>query len=207
MDLEVPGGNSEQAFLEDWEPSVKKILGNVQSGDVVDIGSSWGIYSLMLGRKLSGKGRVVAIEPNQNYYRYLLRNIALHKTSNVQALNMACWSENTTLSLSPHVSGYTKMDSSVSTNLKQGGYPVEAKPLDDILKDLSITNLTLVKIDVEGAESHVLSGMQKTLKGNDLTIIFEVENNNSLIKCTNFLAKFGYEVDRLPDGNYIAKKA
>jgi FkbM family methyltransferase len=91
----------------------------------------------------------------------------------------AAWSEPTTLKL--HLRARYGASSSVSTaggdalayfHDREDVVEVEAVALDDLLSDLP--SVDVIKIDVEGAEVHVLNGLTRILKANSaIAVMFE----------------------------------
>ena len=68
---------------------------------------------------------------------------------------------------------------------------IKSYPLDELLK--GYFKRALVKIDVEGAEEEVISGMKKFLKKIN-PIYFEIGHNHK--KIINFIVKLGYKYTR-----------
>ncbi len=69
---------------------------------------------------------------------------------------------------------------------------VKCLPLDEYLRKHGVHKVDLIKIDVEGAELHVLKGMEQTIKANpNLRILIELDNNTT--------AGFGYFVSDIAD--------
>jgi hypothetical protein len=54
---------------------------------------------------------------------------------------------------------------------------VPARPLDDYLveRGADLARISLIKVDVEGAEAAALRGMQRTIEGSDAVLIVEVD--------------------------------
>lgn len=83
---------------------------------------------------------------------------------------------------------------------------VEAKRLDDVLlRELKIDKITLVKIDVEGAELGVLEGLTKVLKTKRPKLIIEVRNENES-GVLSLLESFGYIVSQVPGSGWEEAK-
>ena len=69
-------------------------------------------------------------------------------------------------------------------------------------------DISLIKIDVEGAPDKVLLGAEEILKMSKAKIIFEALDNEELERCESILEKFGYRInknsfDRI---NFLAEK-
>lgn len=197
--FDCPGGNSELQFLKSFEPDVKEIVSQFQSGDAVDVGSNFGLYTIMMSNSVSVRGTVLSIEPDPSYFKFLARNVMLNKCENVIPLNIAAWSKTSRFAMRRHVFG-GPMEDSIG---EQNEGLIDARPLDQVFSEHHIKP-ELVKIDVEGAEYEVLRGMERTLRLTGPRVIFEALNRQALGKCMSFLKEWGYSVKSLPDGNFLA---
>ena len=66
----------------------------------------------------------------------------------------------------------TDVESHVANRVDaESGIPVPARPLDDILADLGITEPTLVKMNIEGAEVAALRGAERPLRAGTRWIV------------------------------------
>ncbi len=80
---------------------------------------------------------------------------------------------------------------------------VDCVRLDSLLKNLGISEVDLLKIDVEGAELEVLKGISKYLRSKKVkNIIVEIfpERLNQVIK---YMKKFNYRIERIENENYL----
>jgi FkbM family methyltransferase len=165
-----------------WEPEVTSWLQRtLRPGQVfVDVGANVGYFTILGGQLVGHTGRVVAIEAHPRMADFLRRNVVLNSMpAFVTTWHRAAWSEATTLEF--HLRVRYAASSSVSTSGKHSldyyhdteeTVEVEAVVLDDLLSDLRTVDV--IKIDVEGAEVHVLKGLTRTLKANPaMAIMFE----------------------------------
>lgn len=118
-----------------------------------DIGANAGIYSLTVAKHAAKSSQIYAYEPNPEMQRRLSRNIALNGFKNITlrpiALGMA--------------RGKSVLNLSSFSNLGQAsiasegtGIEVEVGCLTSELRPAKSYSLTVMKIDVEGAEAMVL---------------------------------------------------
>lgn len=127
---------------------------NIKENDVVfDIGSSYGSYALTacaLGAK------VYAFEPEQTVFSDLISNIAINKWQDkCLAFNTGLWSSVGLVNMkdyAPHWPQHT-----ITSN-----YVVNT--IDNIVKTNNINKLDWLKVDVEGAEEHVIKGAIHSIK-------------------------------------------
>jgi len=130
---------------------------------LLDIGANVGYYTALALARTRGNARVVAVEPDPETFQYLLRTVAANPGASVDCVAKAVSDRNGTGIL--HTSRGNRGDSRLYANeLADGSCPVQLVRLDDLLDDLRIARVDLVKIDVQGYEAHVLAGMQRTIE-------------------------------------------
>jgi FkbM family methyltransferase len=147
---------------------LKKIL---RSGMiVVDIGANIGWYTLLSAKKVGDKGLVIAFEPEPTNFQLLTRSIEYNKFTNVRALQECVSKEKGTreLWLASENSG---AHSIINKQGKQMIY-VNSITLDEVLFDLSLDKIDVLKIDAEGAEPEIIEGGQKFLFGSRVEHLF-----------------------------------
>ncbi len=83
---------------------------------------------------------------------------------------------------------------------------MNAKRLDDILKELKIDVVNFMKLDIEEAEPEALRGSRELLKGNKLRkILFECINETSMKECKSILEQYGYSTEYAGLSYYLAE--
>jgi FkbM family methyltransferase len=148
----------------EWEPQTWHALQPhvPVGGTFVDIGAHIGWYSLKAAKAVGPKGRVIAVEPNRETLLRLRDNIRASGSSAVIVVApVACYDSETTLTFYAAPRANTGESSLSLANASQEGpvvasYPVRARRLDDIVREVGVTRVDAVKIDVEGAEFLVL---------------------------------------------------
>lgn len=169
-------------YFGSWEPNITAWIGRrLAAGDAfIDVGTNIGYYSLLASKLVGESGRVVAIEAHPEIFGMLEHNLKINGVRNVRALNMAAWDSEGVLSV------FTDLkDPGVNTTVMERwahefdletSCEVRAAPLAAVLRADEIKAARLLKIDVEGAEWHVVSGMAALLETcrRDLEIIVEV---------------------------------
>jgi FkbM family methyltransferase len=136
---------------------------------VLDIGSHYGIYSLLSARKA---GKVYAFEPVRENYEILRRNIGDNNLKNIQAFNEAISDEDGSAEFNiPWASdsaGFYEHPNAES--MKK--VTVKTARIDS---EITAKNISFIKIDTEGHELHVLDGLQETLRNNkQATMLIEL---------------------------------
>jgi FkbM family methyltransferase len=165
-----------------WESTVTDWLQHtLQPGQVfVDVGANIGYFTLLGATLVGPEGTCVGIEAHPRLAELLQRNViinGLHRY--VTTWHRAAWSEAGDLKI--HLRRNFASNSSVGSigadALKRLGdtekvVEVQAVRLDDLLSDLP--RVDVIKVDVEGAEVQVFTGLTRILTSNPaITIIFE----------------------------------
>lgn len=101
--------------------------------------------------------KIYAFEPNKNVLDRIKRNIELSGFGNVCLIEAGLWSENTTLNFSvpKNFQGQATIEGSGTESIK-------AVSFDSVAE--SDENITLIKLDIEGAELEALKGMSETIR-------------------------------------------
>lgn len=151
-----------------FEPAETRLVTELlQPGSTfIDIGAHIGWFTTIASRQVGSDGAVIACEPFPANAAALEANLALNKAQNVRLVGMALGSQPGELSLAP------AGDSGGITALDWGqGERVTASvtTLDEIATEMPA--ITLVKIDVEGWEPHVLRGGSATLQRTNYVLI------------------------------------
>lgn len=160
-------GQVEEDILRIIEQRMAYIL-KTQKGDVhlLDIGANIGFITLFAA-SLSERVKVTAVEPTPWHHRLLTESMKLNPelASRVKLFRTGL-SDSSGGSLCMQVEG----DNGAATSATKGdcdhadGVRVDVTTLDELLQH-SWSNLpSIIKIDVEGYESHVLRGSSRTLK-------------------------------------------
>lgn len=162
-------------FLMGWMegetiPWVKKY---VKPGmTVVDIGAHVGYYTDLFARLSLPGGTVHAFEASPENYPILLHNLKTRKRNNVIPYPLAVNDQNGTLDLyiSP---GHSNHSIIAERTEKAETVSIQSVRLDDFLK---VEKIDFVKMDVEGAEPHVLNGMRALIQASE-NLVMVVEYN------------------------------
>ena len=164
----------------------------VCSGDwVMDIGANVGQYTKRLSDLVGPTGRVLAFEPVPQTFALLAANAERFAHANVTLFNAAVSSRLDVLGMSiPRFNtGLVNYYEAHLTQDAAAGVQVLTMSIDA----LAIAHpVSLIKIDAEGHEAHVLGGMQSLLRHHHPSLIVET-GSAALIQG---LADLGYEVTR-----------
>lgn len=179
-DLLIPRRFVEWHVMRGYEPLTGRLFTQtISPGAVVlDIGAHVGHYTLLAAHATGPDGRVFAFEPATENFELLRRNIRANGYKNVVALQKAVASRSgrrmLLLSESPDSHGFYEHPLSPA----RGTYAVDCVSVDDFIGE---DRVDVVKIDIEGAESEALEGMDVTLDRNRDLVLF-LEFNPSCIE-------------------------
>ena len=147
------------------------LIPHLKSGDIVyDIGANIGFYTVILGKAVGKKGRLIAFEPEKESYVRLQNNLKLNELTNVYMFQKAIGDKTSEAKL--YLGQTTGNFSLVKTYEKEiGSQIVEIVNGDQFIKERNLPIPKLVKIDVEGYEYSVLQGLSNTLSHPNCEII------------------------------------
>jgi FkbM family methyltransferase len=141
---------------------LEKLASLVRPGDVVfDVGSNFGIYTILLAKAAGSAGTLVAFEPEAQAYGHLQDNVELNSLTNVKTFQLALGDRAREEKLFLQYTGASRLERST---VVQGGYEVvTVVEGDDLVSTENLPVPRVVKIDVEGHEWAVIRGLRKTL--------------------------------------------
>lgn len=134
----------------------------LRPGDVfVDVGANIGLFALIAGARVGSTGRVIAFEPAASTYERLTENVRRNQLSSVICLNMALSNEEGTASLVSSIDGYDAWNSLARPTMGDSfaEEPIAMTTWDGYAQEHGLVGkVRMMKIDVEGWETRVLSG-------------------------------------------------
>jgi FkbM family methyltransferase len=134
----------------------------VKPGDVVyDVGANAGLYTVLLGKAVGKQGKVIAFEPQCVSFDHLQDNLMLNGLTNVRSFRKALGDRSGKASLYLGECGNLSLVPRDTT-----GTSHEIVDLVEGDRMVEVENLPLpkaIKIDVEGYEYAVLSGLRRSL--------------------------------------------
>ncbi|OQA00073.1 MAG: 2-O-methyltransferase NoeI [Bacteroidetes bacterium ADurb.Bin408] len=172
----------------------------VKENDIIlDIGANIGYYSLMASKRIKG-GKIYAFEPVNQTYAKLIKNIELNNFQNIVPVNKAVSNKEDTIEIYVANNKNTGT-SSITNHIHFCGEKQKAVAItiDSFVNENKLPKIDLIKIDVEGAESLVIEGMQESLAKFNPYILIELIDErlkaagSSLIQIYDFLEKIGYK--------------
>ena len=181
------------------EPDFQRILKKyISEGDTVfDVGANIGYVSVALSKLVGDKGRVFSFEAVPNTSLNFLENIKLNNCSNISLTQKALSDENKMVTFRIPDSGINHSMASMVWHKKEQNtinIEVESIVLDED-KDLRYLSPTFIKIDVEGSEGLVVSGMKELISREKPIIYIECSDRGretvwNILKELNYTCYF-----------------
>lgn len=139
----------------------------------LDVGCNKGDFSLLASCLVGPQGRVLAFEPHPENCRWIRKSVAKNAYHNVDLYELALSDANgiAHLHLGEKSGFHTLLPG--KPQREEGIIDVQTRRLDDLLEEIHFDRpIDAMKIDVEGADMHVLRGAQKTISRNPGIVIF-----------------------------------
>lgn len=181
------------AVRREFEAGLSRIIERyVGSGDhFVDVGANIGYFSLLAAGRVGDSGCVSAFEASPITRHALLRNVRLNAVAHrVAVLGVAAWDGESELTLHQGPWENAGLSTLGSDERSIESFTVRAVALDDCLP-FHERPVRFVKIDVEGAEYHVLLGMRRIVDACRPMIALELS--------PRFLARLGHTATEVLD--------
>lgn len=201
----VPGGRIPLFYAEDLGRRVL-MTGGFEAAEIdavmsyatqgsfaADVGANVGMFTIPLAQKVGATGVVLAFEPHPLNAERLRRNCASNVVSNVVIHQIALAERDGTAVLQlgkDHAYGSTIR---VAPGKESGqALSVPCRTLDGIWRDVGRPRISVVKVDVEGAELDVLNGARELLMECGPALLMEANSANALRELSDWLAGVGY---------------
>jgi FkbM family methyltransferase len=166
-------GNYERALMHFISEFVKE-------GDVcLDIGSHKGYFAIQMSRLAGPAGQVHAFDPDPNAFAILSENCKLNDLRNVKLNNIALADKRGTCEffLNNYLGHSSRFPNKYAAPNVASKITVETVTLDEYLAQAggsSKGRVAFAKIDAEGSEQLIVSGMKSTIEGEKPVIHMEI---------------------------------
>jgi FkbM family methyltransferase len=160
----------------------------VRRGTVAyDVGAHVGFYSLLFSRLVGPTGRVYAFEPVETHISWLRKHLQVNRVRNVIVCPVA-------------VGGTTRFGTMTIEAFTEGsrisesgpGSPVQIVALDDWVRRGHILPPHAIKMDIEGAETEALVGLEQTVLRSRPWFFLSTHGAPARRACLQQLKAWGY---------------
>lgn len=186
----------EEIFQDNDYFPVKQLIENSSSGTILDLGGHIGCFSIWAAT-LNPQLRIISIEPEEENFNYLKRNIKNNRIDGVTCKNLAVSTETGTGKLKVAEDSHNhRLDG-------QGEKTVSLVSFKDLIEKQTNKSgdLLLVKIDIEGTEHQLFAETENEVLKKVKNYIIEYhqyQNGDDPGKIINKLKNLGYHVTKIP---------
>ena len=187
LGLRITDGSSLSTLYEIFVENVYTIFQDFlpkSESTILDIGAQHGYYSLLCSKQYKC-AKIYAFEPLPRNYKIMLSNLELNGTNNVETYQAAVAEESGYLFLS---------EEGDMANIFGEGQQFKCDSLTVDSLNLNLTEIDIVKIDVEGSEYKVLQGAKRTLCKFRPKVIVETHSKFLRKQVEDFLNTLGYKL-------------
>jgi len=177
------------------EPEFAILSSLIHAGDwVVDIGANVGHYTKRFSELVGPRGRVIAFEPVPTTFSLLSANSQLFAHANVSLINAAVSDKLDVVGMAmpKFPTGLTNYYEAHVSPATESSLAVLTVSLDSLCVGQPIA---LVKIDAEGHEAFVLSGMRKVIAASRPILLVETGSDKVIAD----LSSLGYTPEKFPN--------
>jgi FkbM family methyltransferase len=189
-----------------WEPQTTRLLLKLaaeSSDDVLVGGAYFGDQAILLAKQIQAAGRRLhGFEPNPAQADLFEKNAQINGLTNVDVRRLGLWSES---SVKLKLDGFDSFANAIAASSDEEGF--QTVTIDDYLLQQG-RKLSLIQMDIEGAELGALKGAKNCLENTGPDILFEVHRSyvdwsNGLenTEICRYLAQFGYTMFAIRDFN------
>ncbi|MEQ1897822.1 MAG: FkbM family methyltransferase [Vicinamibacterales bacterium] len=183
-------------------PYVAALRAFVQPGTVVvDVGANVGFFTRRFARWTGPGGRVLAIEPEQVNFERLQRMLrARHLDSTTVAVQAAAVERagEVALAVDPHHPG--------GHVLAGQGVATAGVTLDDLVETRTPGVISLIKIDVQGAELRVLHGAARSIALYHPALLVELDDAALRVQGASVEMVVDFLVERGYTGHWVSSR-
>ncbi len=176
---------------------------NLEGKTAIDIGANIGMFSVRLSALTTKKGIVFSFEPCPATFSILTKNILENKLENVVAEQLAVSDCDGTALF--YINKANSGDSRIILmphSLGQSYVTVKTNSLDNYFRNRNcLDDISLIKMDIQGAELLALKGMTNILQKNKNVVLYLEYEPDSLrtLSCLpvdlfNYLHKLGFHI-------------
>jgi FkbM family methyltransferase len=185
-----------------YEAEISKLIRlSVRPGDIcLDIGGNIGLQSIRMSQSAGASGRVYAFEPLNYLQEKLRRNLTLNRVDNVTIFPYALSDQESEIEYHIDRNAWNQGTFNLKNTIGDYRQKIEVRIADYIPEIAALPAISLIKVDVEGFELHVLRGLKRTIQKHRPRLIFEYDSDywkqagSEIGECFAFLTGYNYQV-------------
>lgn len=176
-------------------PQISFVLGaSLEGGTLIDIGANRGIYSIYMSRAAGRSGRVIAFEPQPELRLHLETIRKDFSLKNLEIENIGLSDKPGELLMRRPKVGSGAASFHIDASFEWEELKVPVNRLDDFVEARGISDVRLIKCDVESHELDVFRGGRETLQRHLPALIFECNHEIAAQgEMFEFLFELGYD--------------
>lgn len=163
---------------------------------IIDAGANIGLASVYFANQFPN-ARIVAIEPEEENFEILVKNVSPYP--NVQPVFGALWSEGAMVEVVDHGLGnwgfMIETPSESQTSSRSGNQKVQALTINMILERYGVPTISILKVDIEGAELEVFRKSSSWIDRVDSLIIELHEHMKPGCNRSFYSATSGFDIE------------
>lgn len=184
----ITGSSNHGYWLGLYETKMKGyIQERLKKGDVMfDFGAHVGYYSILGSRLVGKEGKVFSFEPLPRNIAFLKQHLSLNHISNVKLYEGAI----------AHFEGFFNLDASSPIGAKlsdRGTLQVKVYALRKLWESNELPIPQVIKMDIEGAELHLLQDVKSYLSTYNITLFLSTHGRDVHKQCIALLSSLNYE--------------
>lgn len=178
---------------------------------VFDIGANIGEFTLLFSKFVGDSGRVHSFEACKDAYVKMEKICQLANKKNVILNNNAVFDKDGISKINVYPEEYSTWNTFAKRSFKHYGLNLEPEHLEEVqcikidtyCQKNNISQIDLLKVDVEGAEHQVLLGAKEMLAAHRIKcIVFEcgettTDMGNDVFEIGRYLSSFGYKIENI----------
>ncbi len=153
--------------------SIEKVKEMIRKGDnIIDVGASLGVFTLVFAKLTGAKGKVFAFEPDKDNFNLLKKTMKFNGFQNrVICENTAILNKKgiDKLYISADAGSHVLYDENCGKETRE----VNTISLDEYFKDFK-GEINFIKVDADGSEGRILEGAKELIsKNNNIKLLIE----------------------------------
>lgn len=196
--LDIHNWNDWEVYFKTHRGETDQVFALCKPGDIVlDVGSNIGFYLLNFSFRVLPGGRVFGFEPHPVSYKKLQTNLSAGINKNITVSHMALG--DTSGFVEPYIVRESNLGMNrVKVTSEQNSNRVPLTTLDLFVAENGLSQVNVIKIDVEGFEEYVLRGALQTIRKFKPIMHIEIDDENLQAQASS-AQKI---IDLLSDGTY-----